>query len=127
MSKIKLPSGAELEIQLSPFSDASALNKAVAKELKALKIDGELELNDPNFIKDLVCSAIASEEIMACTWQCFRRCTYNGNKITVETFEPSEARGDFYIVCKEVLTANIGPFFQSLLSQFGASKAEKKA
>ena len=127
MSKTKLPSGAELEIQLAPFSDASSLNKAVAKELKALKIDATLELNDPNFIKDLVCSAIASDEIMACVWQCFKRCTYNGIKIDANTFEPSEARGDFYVVCKEVLTANIGPFFQSLLSQFEGLKAEKKA
>jgi hypothetical protein len=127
MSKVKLPSGAELEINLAPFSDANALNKAVARELAKLKLDKEIELNDPSFLKDLVCAAIASEDIMAALWVCFKRCTYSGLRITSETFEPEEARGDYFIICKEVLQANCLPFIKSLLSQFGADLAEKKA
>jgi hypothetical protein len=125
--KITLPSGAILEINLAPFSDANALNKAVAKELLKLKLDKEMELSDPNFIKDLVCVAVSSEEIMTAVWVCFKRCTYNNLKISCDTFETLEGRGDYFSVCKEVLMENIGPFVKSLLSQFEATKAEKRA
>lgn len=127
MKTINLPSGAELVIQLAPFADADRLNKAVAKELKALKIDAQMELEDPNFIKDLVCAAISSDEIMAALWVCFKRCTYNGQKISVDSFEPEEARGDYYPACREVLVGNCLPFFKSLLSQLKDASLEKKA
>lgn len=122
-----MPSGAILEINLAPFADANALNKAVAKELLKIKIDKDLELEDPNFIKDLVCTAISSDEIMGALWSCFKRCTYNNLKINQDSFESEEARGDYFNVCKEVLIGNLAPFGKSLLSQFGASYSEKKA
>jgi len=127
MSKHTLPSGAILEINIAPFADANALNKAVAKELLKIKIDKELELEDPNFIKDIVCTAISSDEIMGALWLCFKRCTYNNLKLTEDIFEKAEAREDFFSVCQIVLKENIGPFVKSLLSQFGASSSEKKA
>ena len=125
--KINLPSGATLEITLAPFADANALNKAVAKELLKLKINKDLDFEDPNFIKDLVCSAISSDEIMNALENCFKRCTYNNLKITMDTFESEEARGDYFIVCKEVLTVNCAPFVKSLSSQFGATNSVMRA
>lgn len=127
MKTINLPSGAILEINLAPFADADKLNKSVAKELKSLKIDSQMEFEDPNFIKDMVCAAISSDEIMAALWVCFKRCTYNGQKITVDSFESEEGRGDYFFICREVLVGNCLPFFKSLLSQLGGMSQEKKA
>ena len=126
MKKVTLPSGKVLEISLASFSEANALNKAVASELKGLKIDRDLDLEDPNFIKDAVCTAIASDKIMGCLDACIKRCTYDGIKIDKDTFEPEENRQDYFIVYKEVLIETIRPFLKSLLSQFGAQKPEMK-
>ena len=122
MKKITLPSGAKLEIDLAPFADANALNKAVAKELKGMKFDPELNLTDPVFIKDLACTAFSSDEIMNALEVCFRRCTYNGLRIDANTFEPEEARQDFFITCKEVLIEQLRPVAQALLSMFLAKE-----
>ena len=126
MKKITLPSGKTLEISLASFSEANALNKAVASELKGLKIDKDLDLEDPNFIKDAVCTAIASDRIMECLDACIKRCTYDGLKINKDTFEPEENRQDYFVVYKEVLIETIRPFLKSLLSQFGGQKPETK-
>ena len=120
MKKITLPSGAKLEIDLAPFADSNALNKAVAKELKSMKFDPELNLADPVFIKDLACTAFSSDEIMDALEVCFKRCTYNGLKIDSTTFEPEEARQDYFVVCREVLIEQIRPFAKGLLSLFSA-------
>lgn len=120
MKKITLPSGAKLEIDLAPFADANALNKAVAKELKGMKFDPELNLTDPVFIKDLACTAFSSDEIMNALEVCFRRCTYNGLKIDASTFEAEDARQDYFIVCREVLIEQIRPFAKGLLSLFSS-------
>lgn len=118
MIKKTLPSGKILEIQLAPFSQASALNKAIAKELKGIKLDLTQDLGDPALIKDLVCVAISSEEIMMAAMECMKRCTYGGQRITSEdSFESEDARGDFYPCCKEVIMENVRPFLKGLLSQ----------
>jgi hypothetical protein len=127
MSKKTLPSGAVLEINLAPFLDANSLNRAVAKELLKIKFDGELDLNDHNFIKDIICTAISSDDIMSALWNCFKRCTYNGVKMNQDTFENEDARGDYFTVCKEVLIENLRPFGKGLLSQFEGLNTETKA
>lgn len=117
MKKITLSSGKILEIQIAPFSTANALNKAIAKELKGVKLDLTQDLGNPELIKDLVCTAIASEEIMMAVMECMKRCTYNGHRInSEEVFEPEEARADFFPCCKEVIMENVRPFLKSLLS-----------
>lgn len=118
MKKITLPSGSKLEIDLAPFADANALNKAVAKELKEIEFNPEMDLSNPAFIKDLVCTAFSSELIMSALEACFKRCTYNGLRIDANTFEPEEARQDYFITCKEVLIEQLRPFAPALLSMF---------
>lgn len=115
MSKIILPSGASFEMNLAPFSEANSLNKAVAKELKKIKIDGEMDFGDPNFIKDLACAAISSDEIIDCAWICLKRCLIDKSKITEEYFEKN--REDYIPVMKEVIIGNVAPFFKGLLSR----------
>jgi hypothetical protein len=119
MSKVILPSGAELEIQLAPFEDGRKLQKAVAKELKSIKVSADLDLMDANFMKDVLCSAIASDEIMDALELCFKRCTYNKLKVSKETWEPEEARGDYIQSSIEVLKANMLPFWKGLGLQLG--------
>lgn len=118
MIKKELPSGATLEITLAPFSDANDLRRIVASELKNVKISSELELTEPNFIKELFCTGMASKEIEASIWNLLKRCTYNGLKIIEDTFEPIEARGDYLSICSHVAIENLRPFANGLLSQF---------
>jgi len=129
MKKVNLPSGAVLEIQLAPFGDANKLNKAIAKELKTLSLDSEMNLSDPVFLKDLVCTALSSDGIESCLWACFKRCTYNNEKISQDTFEKEESRQDYFIVCREVLQEQIGPFVKSLLPMWkdGNPSSKKEA
>jgi hypothetical protein len=117
MRTVKLPSGAELKIGLAPFSESNALFKAVGAELKSLKVTFDTEL-DVNLLKDIVCSAVASDKIEGCIWDCMKKCVYNDSRITKETFEPEEARQDYYVALLEVAKENLIPFTKSLSAQF---------
>lgn len=73
-----------------------------------------MDLSNPAFIKDLVYTAFSSELIMSALEACFKRCTYNGLRIDANTFEPEEARQDYFITCKEVLIEQLRPFAPAL-------------
>jgi len=117
MKKVKLPSGADLEITLAPFSEAKALYQAFLKELKTLKIDAETEM-DYNFIKDIICSGLSSKEVDEALSVCMGRATYKKLKIDDDTFEDEIARGDYLVVCYEVARANLEPFTKGLFAKF---------
>jgi hypothetical protein len=120
MIEKKLPSGAKLKIQVAPFSDAKALYQAVLKELKGVKFDTKTQI--PNILKDLACASFSSEDVERALWKCFERCTYDSGKgemrINQDTFEPTEARGDYIDVCTAVAKENILPFVKSLYAEF---------
>ena len=116
--KTALPSGAELEVTMSPFKIAKALYMAVADEMKALKLDPKAEV-DVNFWKDLMCTGVASKRIEEALAECMKRCTYKGLKITDDTWEPVEARGDYLQACFEVAKENILPFTKDLFAKYG--------
>jgi len=116
--KKDLPSGAKMEINPAPFAASKKLYKAIAGEAKTLKLNMSDEL-DVNFFKDLLLTAVASDSIEAEIWECFKRCTYNGLKITPETFEPLAARGDYLAACFEVAVVNVSPFMKPLYAQYG--------
>lgn len=115
--KVDLPSGAKLAITVSPFAISRALYQAVAEEMKGLKLDPKAEV-DVNLKKDLFCTLIASKKIETTLEECFKRCTYNDRKIDGDTFEPVEARDDYFTVCVEVAQENIKPFMKSLYAEF---------
>lgn len=119
MKKVTLPSGKELEIHIPSFQEAHRLQKAIAKEAKSLKIDASMEL-DANFFKDLVCSAIASDEITDSLNACLKRCLYDGKRIDKDTFEDEDARGDYFMIYYEVIQEALRPFVKGLSSKFGA-------
>lgn len=140
-----LDSGATLNITVSSFAIGNKLLKTVARELEVVGINvglgsGRMEeffkvnLNKDdvfNTIKNVVARLVASEAVEAVLWECMERATYkpvgseSGLKITRQTFEDEKARGDYLIVAKEVLVANLSPFFPGLLSKL--STGIKKA
>jgi len=121
--KKDLPSGAKMEINPAPFAAAKKLYKAIAAEAKGLKLNMNEEL-DINFFKDILLTALSSDSIEAELWECFKRCTYNGMKVTPETFEPIAARGDYLPACFEVAVVNVSPFMKPLYAQY-AEKFQK--
>lgn len=118
MRKVSLPSGAELIVNEAPFADAKALFQAVASEMKGLQFDAKKEL-DTGFMKDLLCTAIASEKIEECLKKCLIRSTYNKEKITDAIFENNtDARKDYLTVCYEVAKENVYPFLEGPFAGF---------
>jgi hypothetical protein len=115
--KKELPSGAELLINIAPFADAKALYQALFEELKGVKLDAEMDIG-PDLIKDLFCIGFSSKKVESALAACMKRSAYNGLKITDETWEPTEAREDYWQACIEVARANIAPFAKSLLREY---------
>lgn len=112
----KLPSGAKLEITVADFATSKKLYMVVAEEALRLRVSSSAEMEA--VIKDLLCLAVSSEKIEAAIWACMSRCTYNGVKVTQDTFEPVEAREDYLAALFEVASENIRPFTKSLYARF---------
>jgi hypothetical protein len=118
MKEVTLPSGATLKITPSPFAVARDLFQAVTDELKAVHISASTEI-DVNLFKDMFCAGLSSKRIEKCLMECLKKATYNGLKITEDTFEPVEAREDYVHVMLEVAKENLAPFMKSLFASFG--------
>lgn len=116
MKEVTLPSGAKLKISLASFDEGKELYQAVLEELRHVKIDGNTEL-DYNFMKDLFCVALSSKKVEVAMWKCLKRCLYNGVNISNASFEPVEARQDYFEVMFEVGQENLLPFSKSLYSR----------
>lgn len=119
LREVKLPSGATLKLNPSPFAISKALYQAMLKELKDITIS---DIKDADLMKSFFCVGFSSIEIEALIWECFKRCTYNaGNgdlRIDIDTFEPVERRQDYLAVCAEVAKENIDPFARSLYAEY---------
>ena len=118
MKEVKLPSGAILKIGLAPFRDGRELYQAVLNEAKGIDIDANQEI-DSNFFKNIACYLFASKDIEDKLSKCFEKCLYDGQRITEETFEPEDARQDYFEVMILVAKENILPFGKALLSDYG--------
>ncbi len=121
--KVTLPSGAELEIQVAPFGASKALYQAVVSELRGVELDVKLDLQSEvnvDLLKNLFCAALDSKRIETALDECMKVVLYNGLKIDKSTFEPLEARDDYFTACFEVAQENIRPFTKSLFAQFSA-------
>ena len=122
--RMKLPSGADVEIQMASFDICNRLLKAVMKEiegvpvslgLKGAQIDtGKMTDEALNTIKSVVARLISSDKIEPVLWECMATVLYNGARVSRETFEPGEARADYLPLAKEVMVHNLGPFFKNL-------------
>lgn len=117
MSKlITLPSGAKLEITVSPFAISKDLYHAVLEEAKEIKVSSQDQVF--NVTKDVFCTLLSSKKVEAALNECMKRVAYNSRKIDSETFEPVEAREDYFLVCFEVAKENITPFMKHLYAQY---------
>ena len=123
--KVLLPSGAELEITVSPFAVSKALYMAIAEEAKNLKMDANTEL-DTNFLKDMLLTAVSSKKIEIALDDCLKRVTYNGLKIEKDTFEPVEARQDYFEVMYHVARENVYPFTKNLCARYRDWETKKR-
>lgn len=135
MEKI-LDSGAKLHITLADFEVCDRLLMAVTKELESVGISLGLKsggLGDffnmdidkdgaLNTLKNAILRLASSPSIRSLLWECMQRVTYCpigglSDKVTPKTFQGEKERGDWPIVAKEVLIANILPFFPGLNSK----------
>jgi hypothetical protein len=120
LKEIKLPSGALLKINASPFAVSKALYQAILKECKEIDFNSKMEVS--TLYKEIFCTGFSSPEIEKCLWECLKRCTYNDGKgdlkIDDQTFEPVANREDYMKVCIEVTKENVLPFGKSLYAEF---------
>ena len=126
MSEIVVSSGATVKINPAPWGDTMALKAAIGKELagsdlKAFKMDMSVKLTEQDFnLADLAQVALSidsSPAVYKALFACLGRCTYNGQRITEQTFEDENARQDYYEIVIECLRVNLSPFFKGLLSK----------
>lgn len=116
IKEVKLPTGAELKIQLPPFSVSKDLYQSLLREAKGVAIRQDTDMGD--LYKNLFCIGFSSKEIDAALDKCFEHCLYENLRIDANTFEPEKAREDYIQVCVEVVKANIAPFMKSLYSEY---------
>lgn len=121
--EVQLPSGATLRIALSPFAESKNLYQAMLREIQKIEVSVKMEMGD--LCKNLFCAGFSSPEIEALLWKCFERCAYRGPKvgdqfmkIDTDTFEPADARADYFSVCVEVAQDNVDPFMKALIAKF---------
>lgn len=108
---------AKVVINAAPLEDAIRLKSAIQKSLISQNIN--LETISEGDMVNLFLAIDSSPEVYNCLFECLKKSSYDGIKITKETFEPEEARGDLYEVFYYCLKVNIFPFFKSLFSRFG--------
>lgn len=111
---VVLPSGAKLEMHLCPIAEAIELQETLAEEGKGIKMGSARDVLDPGLYKDVVAFAIASKAIKKAMLPAIARVLYNGIKIGPDTFEPEEARQDYWWVYYHTLRFNLEPFTRSL-------------
>ncbi len=119
MSEFLASTGTKVVINVADFEDAVNLKNAVSKQLATagIKFDIDPQKTDIGSILGAIMQVDSSPEVNALLWPCLVRCTYGGHKITKQTFEPPDAREDYYDIVLACAKANLTPFFKSLISQ----------
>lgn len=116
MKEIKLDSGAILKISHTPFSVSKSLYQAIVEEMKGISIQGNSDLNE--MLKNLLCIGFSSKKIESSLNDCLKYCLYNSGKgdfkIDDSTFESTESRSDYSMICVEVALENVSPFMKGL-------------
>ncbi len=130
---LALRSGRSLELGMAPFSVGMKLFKVIANELKLVDVDlGSLDLSkiagkDINTLKNAILQLLGSDALEAAVFACMEKCLLEGQRVTRQTFEPEDMRGDFLPVAWEVIKFNLSPFFSSLGLSSLTPQVEKQA
>ena len=136
-------SGAEVKINMADFIDSSRLRVAVLGAIK----DSGVEISKIDITKlltgikddmgaavksgaldsllEVVISLDCSEKVNNEIFNCLKRSTYKGEKITKSTFDPEDARGDYYHIVIMCLKVHLAPFFKTLFSKLSGLKLMK--
>lgn len=119
--EIKTKGGADLVVRPASLANAINLQNIVLKEISGTGLDIDLDLGKMaggtlNELLPALINVCSSEAVQDALFNCLVQCTYNSEKITRDTFENFEARGDFYEVLIECAKYNLAPFFKNLLS-----------
>lgn len=112
-----LPSSAVLEVDLAPFADGKALYQAFLEEVQGVRLDPQAQV-DVNMWKEFACIALSSKKVEKAIWVCMGRATYNKLKVTQDTFEPEDARQDYFDTMMHVAEVNVRPFTKPLLARY---------
>lgn len=121
MIEFKATSGAKVKINVADFEDAQNLKFAIQKALKAEGFDmkdiGDVMSSDMWPIAKLVMAVDCNKEVNDALWPCLVQCTRNSEKITKQTFEPVDARQDYYEIVIACLKENISPLFVGVFAK----------
>ena len=122
----------KLRITPSSFRDAKNLQnsfgKALLKNSLNLGIENfnsedvlksELSENTIGELIKAVLQLVVSDDVEKSLFACAERVIYDNAKIDEDYFEDVEHRTLYYPIMFEVMKVNIGPFIESLFSQFG--------
>lgn len=127
--EIKGENGARIVINTASFKEATALKKAIEKELLktniALDAKSLQEINEKysmmefiNIAKNFIFSCETSDEFERVLFDCLKHCTYDNVQVKEQLFDDiPEAREDYYMIVFECIKENILPFFKSLPSK----------
>lgn len=112
-------SGVEVNISPADFLNSLKLKNAVLRAIKESGVDvstidlDKLSLSSLQPILEIVLSADTDEAVEKAIFHCLGKCTYGGERIVRDTFEPIEARKDYYDIIIACLKENLTPFFES--------------
>ena len=109
--------GAKVVLNPCSLVDAFKLKASIQKSL--LKNNIKLEQAFEEDLSNVLMALDSSEEVFESMFECLKKSTYNGNRITFDTFESETSRQDLYEVFFYCLKVNIYPFFKPLLSRLG--------
>ena len=123
--------GVKVKINPADFVISMKLKNAVLKAVKDSGVDvSKIDLKKITAaslqpILEVVLYADTNEAVESSLFKCLERCTYNGEKIIRDTFEPIEAREDYYEIVIACLKENLSPFFKNLISKLRSLTPKK--
>jgi len=115
--------GKKLRITKASFSEAMALQRAVASSLEGKHFPKGMDDNVDEIIH-AVLSAATSSEVEEALFTCARRAMVGEEKITRDFFEDSERWEHYYPIMFEIMKENLYPFFKRIFS--GSSVLSQK-
>lgn len=121
----------KLKITPSSFRNAKNLQGAFGRALLKNSLNfGLTSINEDDILQSeisdnsvgemirSVLQLVVSDEVERGLFVCAEKALYDTQKINEEYFEPVERRSLFYPIMFEIAKVNIGPFIESLFSQF---------
>jgi hypothetical protein len=113
---LTLVSGARLDITISPFAIAKKLADAVSMDFERL---GIVESMDSfKAITKIGVKGFSSRRIDKALKDVWPRVLYNKKRVTDDTWESLEARGDYIQARMEVVKENVLPFLKPYLAKY---------